>query len=366
MSWSKPQQQRQGSSNQGRHAQKGARNVKRHLRQTGWMCTTVCIYIYVCMITFYMSARGWRKRERMSENPKQSFGSLWERSDCIKNTRAGTLWKHTNTELEADWEVIQTIQILSTLIIFSVLHLTATDSRQIRTGLKMPPNADLSGHAPVTLVTSVWIKAERKFWNQVILCYVVTCECIWKTWNQSLTLVPLGQSAISWQFLAVPGSALPHKFETSSASALSLKGPPSQDTSARVSTCTTGIMIFGKENGLQKSPNSKVKTFDTWNTQGMPEAIDNFIEIERNGAEQKTSTEKVKNRTKSLRCLVSCRCPGALAPLYRPAKQRLKMFLWTRHQSQCREHSPSLSISFHLLPLYTSRHCVCRIEKDVH
>ena len=96
------------------------------------------------------------------------------------------------------------------------------------------------------------------------------------------------------------------------------------------------------------------------------EAIDNFIEIERNGAEQKTSTEKVKNRTKSLRCLVSCRCPGALAPLYRPVKQRLKMFLWTRHQSQCREHSPSLSISFHLLPLYTSRHCVCRIEKDVH
>ena len=113
-----------------------------------------------------------------------------------------------------------------------------------------------------------------------------------------------------------------------------------------------------KKNGPQKSPNSKVNTFDTWNTQSMPEVIDNF-KIDRNGAKQKTSTGKVKNRTKSLlHCLVSCRCPGALAPLYRPAKQYLKTFLWTKLQRPCREQSfhllPCISISFHLLSLYTS------------
>ena len=118
-----------------------------------------------------------------------------------------------------------------------------------------------------------------------------------------------------------------------------------------------------KKNGPQKSPNSKVNTFDTWNTQSMPEVIDNF-KIDRNGAKQKTSTGKVKNRTKSLlHCLVSCRCPGALAPLYRPAKQYLKRFFG----QDFRDHVESTpSISFHVFPSLSISFPFIHLEKDVH
>jgi hypothetical protein len=85
ISWTKPQQWQ--SSNQGRHAQKGAKGQNDTWGKLA-ECLLQCVYIHVCMTMLYMFyKRVAKKRKNARKSETESFGSWWERSDRIKKRR---------------------------------------------------------------------------------------------------------------------------------------------------------------------------------------------------------------------------------------------------------------------------------------